>query len=1200
MLDLDLEKKINRNLYNQSPISWVMQRKVWALGIVLILCLSIGGSTQTAVETNNVEQELEWWDVYSRDKNRDGISDVLIWKLEQGEQFFNLGEARVFVRYDHHPTDYDVQKLEDAGVEVTYRAKYIDLLSTTMPRNLILEISTWEGVVMLDDIGKAEPHMATAVPTMGIDNIWNNYDIRGEGVSIAIVDTGVNNAHVGLDDFDGDQFTNDLKVAAYYDAGQDAIICSENGLSGTLPCFPGQSIDSGTHGTHVAGIAAGTGEGEPNEDGTPHIGVAPDAHLVNVLSCCDGDIEDIIRGMEWTIEYQNLVQPNIRVLTSSLGEQQIEFHIDNDGYSAWSQVADAAVESGLVVTLSAGNELGSITVAGCNTIDSPGDSRLPITVASLDQDLSLAVYSSRGYTSDGRVKPDVATIGSSIWAPDAANNIGYTPKSGTSMATPLMAGIVALTLEANPDLTPAEVKDTLVAGYSIEREVLNDDPDAASNNCSLLETRPDNEYGYGQADPLVFVEIAGMIDPDVSVNWTLEYVEKEVNGTMVLVKPEIYNGTILKGTAVNANKPTVGVEVKFGASEWYPATDTSNLKNWGSWEIAVPEEVSKGNQTLAARLVLDGGMSMSAVNSFSVTLLDEYNLITSVSGLSSINALFFFPAIILAAIAMGYIFTQPRKSESNLEVEESGGDEFIWDNDVAIEGQNNLMTTMFGKMSAKSLTLCALYTAQGVPSGFISFTLIAYLAQQGFSAAEIGNMLFWVYLPWVFKFLWGPFVDNYHYLPMGRRRPWILGAQAGMVVTVLLIAVVPGIESKIALLTALLFFHNCFASLQDVAVDGLAVDILSPEEFGRINGFMFGAKRFGTMVGGAGIGYFMGKYASIGITEGLLLTVPMLLLIMCLPAFIRERPGEKLFPWTEGDAVIKPSDEEKIPKNIKADNEATPLLAAEWDMGNHNAKSLSVDIGLLIALDLFLLLTIADFAGGIWCHVLTVIAGIAYFGLLRNSTFGLQAFDLAPVKSDIVKALSLRAPLVGIILAMLTYFWEFLIPVLNVLFIQNLGWTDTEYVAVTGGWAVTAGIAGTILGGIIADKFGARRIASLFAVLTGLSIFTIALAEPLWENRKVMWWLIVIYPFFGAAMGISLISLFMNVTWPKVGATQFTLYMAMLNFGALFGLKMAGYFEANFDYTTTIMIGGTCQLLIAFVLPFIDPGQTRRELGSDF
>ena len=1178
-----------------------MQRKALAAGMVMILLLSMS-FTNLAAEEETPVYGTNWWDVYSRDKNHDGISDVLIWKLAQGDRFFSPGEARVFVRYDHHPTDYDVELLENAGVEVTYRAKYIDLLATTMPRDLILDISTWEGVVMLDDIGKAEPHMATAVPTMGVDNVWNNHGIYGEGVSIAIVDTGVNNAHVGLDDFDDNQFTNDLKVAAYYDAGQDAIICSENGLAGTLPCYPGQSIDSGTHGTHVAGIAAGTGDGETAADGTPHIGVAPKAHLVNVLSCCDGDIEDIIRGIEWTIEYQNLVQPNIRVLTSSLGEQQIEFHIDNDGYSAWSQMADAAVESGLVVTLSAGNEFGSATVAGCNTIDSPGDSRLPITVASLDQDLSLAIYSSRGYTSDGRVKPDVAAIGSSIWAPDAANNVGYTAKSGTSMATPLMAGIVALTLEANPDLTPAEVKETLVAGYAIEREVLNDDPDAASNNCSLLETRPDNEYGYGQADPLTFVEVAGKIDPEVSVNWSLDYEMEEINGTMVPVKPRLYNNDVLEGTAVTLNKPTNGggVQIKFGASQWYNATDTSSQKNWKTWKISVPEDLElEDNQTLTlyARLVLEGGESMSVINSFSVVYMDDNRPASLlIEGLTDLGGMIFLPVILLAAVAMGYIFTQPRRSKSNLEVEESGGDEFVWDDDVAIDGQNNLMTTMYGKMSAKALTLCALYTAQGIPSGFISYTLIAYLAEQGFSAAAIGNMLFWVYLPWVFKFLWGPFVDTYHYLPMGRRRPWILSAQAGMVATVLIIALVPDIDTKVGLLTFLLFFHNCFASLQDVAVDGLAVDILSPEEFGKINGFMFGAKRFGTMVGGAGIGYFMGKYASIGITEGLLLTVPMLLLIMCLPAFIRERPGEKLFPWSEGKAVVKSAEE---PKPV-ATKKTIEVEETNWDMGTHTAQSLTVDIGLLIALDLFLLLTIGDFAGKIWCHVLAALAGTLYFVLLRNNTFGQQAFDLAPEKSDIVKALSLRAPLIGIVLAMLTYFWEFLIPVLNVLFIQRLGWTDTEYVAVTGGSAVIAGILGTIGGGIIADKFGARRIASLFAILTGLSIFTIALAEPLWDNRTVMTWLIIIYPFFGAAMGISLISLFMNVTWPKVGATQFTLYMAMLNFGALFGLKMAGYFEENFTYTTTIMIGGTCQLLIAFVLPFIDPGQTRRELGNEF
>ena len=598
--------------------------------------------------------------------------------------------------------------------------------------------------------------------------------------------------------------------------------------------------------------------------------------------------------------------------------------------------------------------------------------------------------------------------------------------------------------------------------------------------------------------------------------------------------------------------------------------------------------------TLSARLVLEGGESMSVVNSFSVVYMDEKRPASLlIEGLTDLSGMIFLPIVLLSAIAMGYIFTQPRKSKSNLEVEEAGGDEFVWDDDIVADGQNNLMTTMYGKMSAKALTLCALYTAQGIPSGFISFTLIAYLAEQGFSAAAIGNMLFWVYLPWVFKFLWGPFVDTYHYLPMGRRRPWILSAQAGMVITVIIIALVPGIDTKVFLLTVLLFFHNCFASLQDVAVDGLAVDILSPEEFGKINGFMFGAKRFGTMVGGAGIGYFMGKYTSIGISGGLLLTVPFLLLIMCLPAFIRERPGEKLFPWSDGKAVIKPTEKAEV-------KEVEPTWESNgFDMGEHNAKSLAVDIGLLIALDLFLLLTIGDVAGK-YAHVVALAAGIAYFVLLRNNTFGQQAFDLAPEKSDIVRALSLRAPLIGIILAMLTYFWEFLIPVLNVLFIQQLGWSDTEYVAVTGGTAVIAGIAGTIGGGLIADKFGARRVASLFAILTGLSIFTIALAEPLWDNRTVMTWLIIIYPFFGAAMGISLISLFMNVTWPKVGATQFTLYMAMLNFGALFGLKMAGYFEENFTYTTTIMIGGTCQLLIAFVLPFIDPGQTRRELGNEF
>ena len=76
---------------------------------------------------------------------------------------------------------------------------------------------------------------------------------------------------------------------------------------------------------------------------------------------------------------------------------------------------DAVAASGIITFLSAGNEFGGATFAGCNTIDSPGDANLPITVASLDKDLGLAIYSSRGYTSDGRVNPMSQQLDQILW-----------------------------------------------------------------------------------------------------------------------------------------------------------------------------------------------------------------------------------------------------------------------------------------------------------------------------------------------------------------------------------------------------------------------------------------------------------------------------------------------------------------------------------------------------------------------------------------------------------------------------------------------------------------------------------------------------------------------------------------------------------------------------------------------------------------
>ena len=99
-----------------------MQSKAITAGFVVFLFLSSGFTNLAAEEENTIRGE-NWWDVYSRDKNHDGISDLLIWKLYQGERFFEEAKARVFVRYDHQPTNNDVERLEQAQIVLYERRR---------------------------------------------------------------------------------------------------------------------------------------------------------------------------------------------------------------------------------------------------------------------------------------------------------------------------------------------------------------------------------------------------------------------------------------------------------------------------------------------------------------------------------------------------------------------------------------------------------------------------------------------------------------------------------------------------------------------------------------------------------------------------------------------------------------------------------------------------------------------------------------------------------------------------------------------------------------------------------------------------------------------------------------------------------------------------------------------------------------------
>ncbi len=186
------------------------------------------------------------------------------------------------------------------------------------------------------------------------------------------------------------------------------------------------------------------------------------------------------------------------------------------------------------------------------------------------------------------------------------------------------------------------------------------------------------------------------------------------------------------------------------------------------------------------------------------------------------------------------------------------------------------------RANRRLLVVAALYLAQGIPWGFATITLAALLAEQGVDAGRIGEMLAAVVLPWSFKFLGGPLVDAIR-LPGGRRRPWILLAQLGMVATLIGLSQV-GLASPDQLTTWLLA-HNIFAALQDVATDALAVDVMPDRERGRANGIMYGAKYGGTALGGAGLALLIQHFDW---SVGTLVQSIMVGVISAVPLFLRE------------------------------------------------------------------------------------------------------------------------------------------------------------------------------------------------------------------------------------------------------------------------------------------------------------------------
>jgi subtilisin family serine protease len=282
--------------------------------------------------------------------------------------------------------------------------------------------------------------------------------LDGTGVVVGVQDTGFLRQH---------QAFAQLTVLAEHDFIHD---------DGNTADEPGDPAGQHNHGTSVLGLLAGLDEGN-------YAGVAPRVTVI-LSKVEDTSQEQPIEEDWWIAGLEWLESLGADMMTSSLGYFDWYTPADMDGQTALTTVAAGiAVENGLIVVNAAGNQGPNPT-----TLIAPADAEGVITVGAVDVAGQLADFSSRGPTADGRIKPNVCAVGVDDWVVDPATTSGYAQGSGTSYATPMIAGLAALLLQAFPHLGPAEMRALLTSTAS-------------------QAGAPDDGYGWGIASG---VDAAGL------------------------------------------------------------------------------------------------------------------------------------------------------------------------------------------------------------------------------------------------------------------------------------------------------------------------------------------------------------------------------------------------------------------------------------------------------------------------------------------------------------------------------------------------------------------------------------------------------------------------------------------------------------------------------------------------------------------
>ena len=562
---------------------------------------------------------IPWWETTMLDSNRDGVHD----SLADETGIVNLG-----ISYSRDVKESDIESLSLMGINVNLELPSVDaLLIGGVHVEKIEQLSSLDGVIMIERYGSVVFYGDIQTPSVKAKNsseyslgAWD-LGVSGNGMNIALVDTGVDNEHPGLSD----------KFVAGYDAvcyvHTDPTCLLSNPLREDDGSF--DPDDANQHGTACMGMASATGI-EADGSQSEFYGAAPNATLVDIRIGTDvgaGPFENYLleqefyesamNGLQWVIDHHEDAWPGVSeeyygidIISLSWGITSHE-NGGSDGSDMHSRILDEAMVEGIIVSVAAGND-------GPNNdgLSGMGSSDLSVTVGATDdqntvnrEDDTVADYSSRGPRKDNgdgnplnELKPEISAPGSNIVQAegcvtsggcsnlinDASDN-SYTGRgSGTSYATPSVSGVMALVWEANENLTTMQLKEILK--QTAERR----------GEPSLPEVDPywNRDFGFGMVDAYAA---------------TLLAIHLKETGTTELVDPGIQNHLIsfndtdnvkLVGHSWSTSGSVESVNFRIDGGDWLEANFNSSIVEVGpitpfEWYVEVdPNKFSSGTHTL--------------------------------------------------------------------------------------------------------------------------------------------------------------------------------------------------------------------------------------------------------------------------------------------------------------------------------------------------------------------------------------------------------------------------------------------------------------------------------------------------------------------------------------------------------------------------------------------------------------------------